>query len=336
MSKILSLPFWEPLSWVDPSLDYGWCWEFINYPELGFPNQIVVVRGGGGAEMYIYDTYSDSGFVWFRNAPWGVSSGAALMNCPELKYLFLLRGNASPDFASLNLTNLLWTTLTSAPWSIGSSNTTSGPIISAVHPCRSIASVPTVTFTDTGGNSRTTNHYIFVMRGTGSADFAIYSIEHNVWGTRAPLPWSVTRGMLIWAPEWNAGKIIAIRTEGTRDWAVYDIATNTWTTYTYGGGVVSYLPASVSSGVYNKGIGGRHLIIFPSRVSDTVGYSGAIDIVNNVFIHGIVPRYYGDASVRWPRHNSLFVVIDGEPYIYHYAGFDRRATFARCLMSHLR
>jgi len=332
--KGVDLSYWEVLSWVDPTFDYGWCWEYIDEPTLGFGKKIVAVRGGGGSEMYVYDVLSDSGFTWFRSAPWGVSSGAALMYCPLNKELYLLRGGGYADFAKLSLSTFSWTTLTSAPWTIGSNNTTTGPNISAVHPCKAIASVPTINYTDTGGTARTTDHYIFVIRGSGYSDFALYDITNNVWGVRASLPWTTNRGSLIWAPEWNSGKIICIRHESTRDWAVYDIATNTWTSYTYGGGVVGSITASTASPVYSKGYGG-HLIIFPSRVSDAVYSSGALDIVNNIFIHGIVPRYWGDSSIRYPRKNTLLIVINNVPYIYHYAGYDRKATFARCPLYNL-
>lgn len=320
------LMYWEPLCYVDPTFDYGWGMLLVDDTNVFSEGpKLVMWRGGGGSEIYLYDIYSD-GLTYWVGAPWSTSSGAGMAYCPLDRRLYMLRGNATADFARLDLATMTWTTLTSAPATIGSSGTTTGPNIPMVHPCKGVASVPTVTFTDTGGTSRTTDHYIFVARGSGYSDFWIYDITNNVWGVRASLPWTANRVSLIWAPEWNAGKIIAIHTESTRNWAVYDIATNTWTSYTYGG-TTQTIGADWSTPVYTKGIGNKHWIIVPSNVAY---YSLAIDIVANKAIVNVLPRYFGSPNARYPRKNTELVVINNIPYLYLYAGYDRRATFARC------
>lgn len=326
VKKGLELMYWELLNWVDPSYGFGWSMNYMHDPAVGIEHSFIMPRGEGATEIDLYSIYADS-IASLTSAPWGVSSGSGVAYCPLDKDIYILRGGGYADFARVRLPGLTWTSLPAAPWAIGVWNASgAGPNVPMVHPCKGMATVPTISYVFEGV-TYTTDHYAFAIRGGGTADFAMFDITGGRWVSRAALPWTVNRSALIWPMEWDSSRLICVRQEGTRDWAVYNIAANSWTSYTYAGWTT--IPSDSRVPVYNKGFGGKHYII-----SAPHGHP-CIDITLNRCVTMYLPRYWGTITVRWPRKCVEFVVLDGIPYLYAYAGWDRRNSFARCAMYNL-
>lgn len=316
--KIIDLPYWEQLTYVDPMFDHGmqcvYAWDQL---------KAYCVRGGGGGEVYEYDLVTDN-ISWLVNLPWGTHGGTGITYCANRKRLYVARGFNSPNFATINLDTLAVTTLADAPFNVGY-DTDEGGQPALVHPCTALnPNIPPVTYTkDTTNYTAGPDDQIYLVRGMDTTEFAMYNIAQNHWVTRAGTPWNNRAAGIYWLHT-IPDRLILLRRQGTRNWALFNMAANTWTSYTWD------KPRTVDwwwGKAYPLNYDGKNWLIIPSPAG--YGESIALDLDANKAYLNVTPRYYGYLYETRPSHFAWIHVEDGIPYFYLYAGRGYRGSFAR-------
>jgi hypothetical protein len=197
---------WTTLAATPATVSYG---AGLAWPGTG--TTVYCMRGNSSTDFWRYSIPGNNFISTLPNTPSTVSYGGFLTGVGNGNDLYAFQGNNSLAFWKYSISAGAWSTLASAPLSVGYGG-------SLAH---------------TGGDD------IFAARGNYSNVFWKYSISGNSWTTLAAMPNTLTYGGQI---VYGGGDYIyAMRGYYTTDYWRYSISNNSWE-------VMSPTPAAVSSG----------------------------------------------------------------------------------------